>query len=81
MTKGTAGQLKYVHTKYNETAVHIIPINTVFHHLPPTTQAFRHEQNPTSDPSPPSSAKPVARLSGLVSPPATVHERFDAFHT
>jgi len=63
-----------VHIKYNETAVHIIPMSIVIHHFPPTTQAFRHEQNPTSDPSPPSSAKPVAHLTGFVSPPATIHD-------
>jgi len=56
-------------------------MSTVIHHLPPTTQAFHHEQNPTNDPSPPSSAKPVAHLSEFVSPPATVHGRLDVFHT
>jgi len=70
-----------VHIKHNVTAVHTLPMSIVIHHLPPKTQAFHHEQSPTSDPSPTSSAKPMAHLSGFVSPPATVHEQLDAFHT
>jgi len=70
-----------MHIKHTVTTVHTLSMSTVIHHLPPTTQDFRHEQCPKSDPSPPPSAKPMAHLSGFVSPPATVHEQLDAFHT
>jgi hypothetical protein len=50
LTKGTAGQLK-VHTiKYSENKM---PMIAVIHQVLPPMQAFHHEQNLISDPSPP----------------------------
>lgn len=40
-----------------------------------STQAFHHEQNLVSDPSPPFWAEPVGHLSVFVSPPVTAHNQ------